>query len=74
VEHDEQAERLEREADKLAQESDRVGRDIEEARQEWKSRQEDSSVPGAQPADGDDTEPVPGVETDPERMSEEGGP
>jgi hypothetical protein len=56
VEHDEQADRLEREADKLEQESERVGAEIEGARREWEQKQEDSSVPGAQPAEdeGDD--------------------
>jgi hypothetical protein len=72
VEHDEQAEQLEREADKLEQESGKVGDDIEQARREWEARQEDSSVPGAQPDAGEES--IPGVETDPERVSEEGGP
>jgi hypothetical protein len=74
VEHEEQADRLEREADKLEQESDRVGSDIDDARRDWEQKQEDASVPGAQPAPGDGEESVPGVETDPERVSEEGGP
>lgn len=56
VEHDEQAGRLEREADKLEQESERVGSEIEDARREWERKQEDSSVPGAQPAEGDGEE------------------
>lgn len=72
VEHDEQADRLEREADKLEQESSRVGDDIEQAKREWEQRQEDSSVPGAQPSG--DEEAAPAVETDPERVSEEEGP
>lgn len=72
MEHEEQADKLEREADKLEQESDRVGDEIEETRREWEQRQEDPAVPGAQPEDGE--RPVPGVETDPKRMSEEGGP
>lgn len=54
MEHDEQADRLEREADKLEQESERVGSEIEDARREWERKQEDSSVPGAQPAEGAD--------------------
>ncbi len=72
MEHDEQADKLEREADKLEQESSRVGNEIEEAKREWEQRQEDPSVPGAQPEE--DERPVPGVETDPKRVSEEGGP
>ncbi len=72
MEYDEQAEHLQHEADKLEQESDKVGDDIEQTRREWEARQEDNAVPGAQP--DEDEEPMPGVETDPERMSEEGGP
>lgn len=73
MEHDEQADELEREADKLEQESSKVGDEIEQTKREWERQQEDSAVPGAQPA-GDGEEAMPGVETDPKRVSEEGGP
>lgn len=70
MEHDEQADALEREADKLEQESSKVGDEIEQTKREWEQHQEDSSVPGAQPA-GDEQAVV---ETDSEGVSEEGGP
>lgn len=54
MEHDEQADRLEREADKLERESERVGSDIADARREWERKQDDPSIPGAQPAKGDE--------------------
>ena len=49
MEHDEQADRLERDADKLEDESERVGEHIEEARSDWEAKEKDSSVPGAEP-------------------------
>jgi hypothetical protein len=49
MEHEEQADRLEREAEKLEHESERVGDEIDEARDEWEAKEQDSSVPGAQP-------------------------
>jgi hypothetical protein len=52
VEHDEQAEELEREADKLDQHSDKVGEHIEETRRDWEAKEDDPSVPGAQPEPG----------------------
>ena len=53
MEHEEQAERLERDAEKLEHESDRVGRRIEETREDWDAKEKDSSVPGAQPEPDD---------------------
>jgi hypothetical protein len=74
MEHREQADRLEREADRMERESERVGEHIDESRREWEAREEDSSVPGAQPDPGEGEEPVPGIESDPEPVSEQGGP
>jgi hypothetical protein len=54
VEHEEQAEELEREADKLDEHSDEVGEDIDDARREWETKEEDPGVPGAQPPDDED--------------------
>jgi hypothetical protein len=53
IEHDEQAQKLEREADSMEQHSDRVGERIEETRRDWEANVQDPSVPGAQadPAD-----------------------
>jgi prefoldin subunit 5 len=52
--HDERADELEREADKLQEHTEDVGGRIDDVRKEWQSKQEDASVPGAQPPAGDD--------------------
>ena len=49
MEHDEHAEELEQEAEKLAEHSEEVGDQIDEARREWEAKEDDPSVPGAQP-------------------------
>ena len=46
-EHEQQADRLEGEADKLQQHSERLGEDIDETRKDWQQRQADAAVPGA---------------------------
>jgi hypothetical protein len=74
VEHEEQAERMERDAERLEQESDRVGDHIDDARREWEAKEQDPSVPGAQPDPGEEEEPVAGAEADEETLREEGGP
>jgi hypothetical protein len=74
VEHDERADELEQEADKLDDHSDRVGEHIEDARREWEAKEDDPTVPGAQPDRADDEESLPGVASDEETLSEEGGP
>ena len=48
MEHEERADELEREADKLEQHTEHVGDQIEGARRDWESKQEDQDVPGAQ--------------------------
>ena len=74
MEHDEQAEKLEHEAERLEEHSEEVGEQIEDARKEWEAKEEDPAVPGAQPDSGDDEESLPGVASDEETLSEEGGP
>jgi hypothetical protein len=49
VEHEE------RELDKLDEHSDEVGEEIDAARREWEAKQEDRSIPGAQPEADEDT-------------------
>jgi hypothetical protein len=49
MEHEEQSEKLSRELDRLDEHSDEVGEQIDEARREWESNEEDKTVPGAQP-------------------------
>jgi hypothetical protein len=73
MEHEEQARELERDADKLEEHSDEVGERIEETRREWEAKEQDPSIPGAQPDPDEDEEPVPGVASDEETLSEEGG-
>ena len=63
MEHDEQAERLEREADDMDRRSEELGDRIEGTRRDWEAKEDDPSVPGAQP-DPDD------VDQEDEPMSE----
>jgi len=74
MEHEERADRLQREADRMEEESDRVGRDIEDTRDEWEAKERDPAVPGAQPGPGEEEESIPGVETDEEELREQPGP
>jgi phage shock protein A len=74
MEHEEQARELEREVDKLEEHSDEVGEQIEETRREWEAKEQDPSIPGAQPDPLEEEESVPGVAADEETLSEEGGP
>jgi hypothetical protein len=62
MEHDERADELEREADKLEEHSEEVGKRIEDTRSEWKSKQQDQGVPGAQIADREDPQENAGSE------------
>ena len=74
MEHEEQGEKLARELERLDEHSDEVGEHIDEARHDWEAKEDDPTVPGAQPDPGDDEEAVPGVAADEELLSEEGGP
>ncbi len=74
MEHEERAEELEREVDELDEQSERVGEHIEEARSDWEAKEDDPTIPGAQPDPDDDEESVPGAAADEETLSEEGGP
>jgi hypothetical protein len=74
MEHEEQGEKLSHELDRLDEHSDEVGERIDETRREWEAKEEDPTVPGAQPDPGDEEQSVPGVAADEETLSEEGGP
>jgi hypothetical protein len=63
MEHEEQADRMEEDADKLEQHSEQLGERIENVQDDWERKEQDVSVPGAQP-DPDDEKTT----------SEEGGP
>jgi hypothetical protein len=73
VEHEEQAGRMERDADRMEGHSEEVGDQIDETRREWEAKEEDPGVPGAQLDPGEEEEAVPGAEVDEESLSEEGG-
>ena len=62
MEYEEQADRMEEDADKLEQHSDQLGKRIEEVESDWERKEQDDSVPGAQPDPEEDQEPVPGEE------------
>lgn len=74
MEHEEQAERMEEHADRMEHDSDKVGEHIEETRRDWEAKEQDPGVPGARPDPNEDEEAVPGVQSDEETVSEEGGP
>jgi hypothetical protein len=74
VEHDEQAQRMERDADRLEEQSEKVGEHIDDTRREWEAKEQDPSVPGAQPDADEEEESVPGVGADEDTVAEEGGP
>ena len=74
MEHEERAEQLERGAEDMEERSDKLEERIEESRRDWEAKEQDSSVPGAQPEDPDREESLPGVGVDEELVDEEGGP
>ena len=74
MEHEEHADQLEREADKLDQHSEVVEEHIDEARREWEAKEDDPTVPGAQPPPGEEEKSVPGVAADEDTLRDEPGP
>jgi hypothetical protein len=62
-EHQEQAKRLDDEADDLEQRSEELGDQISDVRENWEARRRDESVPGAPAPEGGDQD----GETDPDR-------
>jgi len=73
MEHEEQAERMERDADRMEEHSEQLGERIDEVESDWERKEKDASVPGARPDPGEE-ESVPGVNADEDIVSEEGGP
>jgi phage shock protein A len=47
TEHEQQADAAERQLEDMERRSDQLGNEIDEARQDWRAKQSDSSVPGA---------------------------
>jgi hypothetical protein len=74
MEHEEQTERLEEDAERMEDHSDQLGDRIQDVKSDWERKEQDPSVPGAQPDPEDEEESVPGVNADEEVVSEEGGP
>jgi len=74
MEHDEQAERMEHDADQMEEHSEKIGERIDDVQGDWERKEQDPAVPGARPDPEAEEEPVAGVNTDEEVVSEEGGP
>jgi hypothetical protein len=47
TEHEEHADRVERELDDMQEQSEHLGDEVDEARKDWESKQRDPAVPGA---------------------------
>jgi len=60
-EHEQQADRVERELDDMQEQSERLEGDISETREDWERKQRDESVPGAfgDPEETEGPEPEP---------------
>jgi hypothetical protein len=54
MEHERRADEMEHDAQRMEHDSGKVGDRIEEARGDWHSKEQDQSVPGAQPATGEE--------------------
>jgi len=74
MEHEEQADRMEEDAERMEEHSEQLGERIADVESDWERKEQDASVPGAQPDADEDEEPVPGVDADEDVVSEEGGP
>jgi hypothetical protein len=74
MEHEERAEQMDEQAESMEERTEKLGERIDEIESDWERKEQDPAVPGAQPDPDQDEEPVPGVNTDEEVVSEEGGP
>jgi hypothetical protein len=72
VRHEERARRLERDAERLEEQGERIEREIDETRRDWESKEQDASVPGAQPEPGDEEETVETNREESDQLPEEG--
>ena len=59
MEHEEKADEMERDAAEMEEGSEKVGEHIDEARREWEAKEDDPSVPGAQPDPDEEEESGP---------------
>ena len=53
MEHEQQSDDLEREAEQMKEQSERVGEHIDETKRDWEAKEDDPRVPGAQPEQSD---------------------
>jgi hypothetical protein len=74
MEHEEQAEHMEEDAERMEDHSEQLGERIDDIQSDWEQKEQDASVPGARPDPEEDEESVPGVSSDEDVVSEEGGP
>ena len=49
MEHEEQADRMEEDAERMEQHSEQLGERIDDVEGDWEQKEQDASVPGAQP-------------------------
>jgi hypothetical protein len=68
--HEGLANELERESDALKRENDKLGQDIADARDDWESKRNDPSIPGASPPPDHDDEEDGGQRSSSEQDSE----
>ena len=54
TDHEQQIERMQRDERKLQEGVDRLGEKVDEARKDWRAKQDDDKVPGAEPRREDD--------------------
>ena len=52
--HDKPLERMERDEREMRERVDRLGERVDEVRKDWRAKQEDDNVPGAEPRREDD--------------------
>ena len=53
MEHEEQADRMERVADDMEKQSEKLEHDIDDVREDWRSKQTSDEVPGAVEEEGE---------------------
>ncbi|MEA2408711.1 MAG: hypothetical protein QOE69_2830 [Thermoleophilaceae bacterium] len=49
MEHEEQADRMEEDAERMEEHSEQLGERIDDVQSDWEQKEQDASVPGAQP-------------------------
>ena len=74
MEYEKQADRMEEDAERMEEHSDKLGERIADVESDWDRKEQDASVPGAQPDPDEEEESVAGVDADEDVVSEEGGP